>query len=504
MTTDGVEGKVAQGFFAALLGRMGALIEAVSIVVFAWLYGAEGFGLFAVLWGYMKVMTAITEWAQPIVLQRLVPGETPDAQARALRAALTVSLVLAVSLALVTALNADRLGALISAAPDDMPHLRHILRIYVWVLPLWTFVEVGTSAIRALGTFGPEIKVRIFYEQGLRLALAVGFAGMGLTSAGLFYAHLISVGLAALLTLRLIVKHYRWRQVFALNASGVAQHVKLGGALVPVNLVRKLFSELPVFMLNALIAGAGGAAAAGLYAVARKLASVLQVVRLAFDYVMAPLSAAGRRAHDDDAVLTMAQFSTRLAAALALSLGCALILAAEDILALLSPAFAAAYFATLILLGGRMTEAMTGPAAALNEALSHPLVPTLNGLAGIAVTASLSFWLIPSDGPFGGLNGAAIAAALGLNMTAYLAFLQAYRLNIPLWTWDLVRIAALALAVFAVAVGGSNWAHAGSMGAGIATAILALAAGLWLQLNYGIRASDAAALGKLGAFRRRA
>ena len=55
--------QVAGGAGLAFLGRLGALIEAVSVVVFTWAYGAETFGLFAVLWSYVKVTTALSDAA---------------------------------------------------------------------------------------------------------------------------------------------------------------------------------------------------------------------------------------------------------------------------------------------------------------------------------------------------------------------------------------------------------------------------------------------------------
>jgi len=495
------EAKLARGFGAALLGRLGAVIEAASIAIFAWLYGAAGFGLFAVLWGYLKVLTAITEWAQPIVLQRLVPGAPPDQQTHSVSTALMLGVGLAAVVAAIIWWTATALATGVQASDRDSAHLVAIIRLYVWTLPLWTFVEIGTAAIRARGTFGPEIKVRIFYEQALRLAFGTGFASAGYLSTGLFLAHLISIGLAALLTLRLIVSAYGWAGLTAMTAAGLRHQAGLGLMLVPVNTVRKLFSELPVMLLNLMLPGASGAAAAGLYAVARKLASVLQVIRLAFDYVMAPLSSAGTRAGDLDDVLAMARFSTRLAAALGLPLGAALAVAAPDILQLLSPEFQAAYSATLVLLAGRAFETLTGPSAAIVEALGKPYLPALNGFAGLMSAWALSYLLIPKIG----LAGAAIGTAVGLNITAGLFLWHSYEMGIRHLSFDLARIIGIAVISGSGLMAASIHLQTLAVpGTAAVIAIAGLGGMLWLQINYGLRASDAAALGHLGRLRRKA
>src|SRR3546814_8732527 len=65
--------------------------------------------------------------------------------------------------------------------------------------------------------------------------------------------------------------------------------------------------------------GASGAAAAGLFTIARKLSSVVQLVRIAFVYVLAPLAASAERA-DRAQVADIYAYATRLILAIALPL----------------------------------------------------------------------------------------------------------------------------------------------------------------------------------------
>ena len=161
--------QVAGGAGLAFLGRLGAIIEAVSVVVFTWAYGAETFGLFAVLWSYVKVSTALSDAAMTTSLQRFVPRVPKEQEANVAGFALKLSFFIAVLFALAGTIFAPHLASIINVGDTDQAHLIDVIRVYVWVLPFWTMVEVGTAAIRARRKFGPEIRVRIFMNKACAL-----------------------------------------------------------------------------------------------------------------------------------------------------------------------------------------------------------------------------------------------------------------------------------------------------------------------------------------------
>lgn len=494
--------RVASGAGYAFLGRMGALIEAVSLIVFTWAYGAATFGLFAVLWSFVKVSTAISDVAMTTAMQRFVPkAEADEAAEQVVGVALKLSFLIAIAIAAAAYAAAPTLAGLVNAGPQDSDHLITVIRIYVWVLPFWTLVEVATAAIRARRTFGPEIKVRIFYEQGLRLVAAVGFALAGYLTFGLFLAHLVSVLLAALLALRLVAKYYDMGKVARapLVSKQTGEMLSFGLSVMPANLIKKLFSEFPVMYLNILLPGAAGAAAGGYYAVARKIASALQAVRLTFEYVMAPLAAERDGQGDHAALRDMYAFATRISLSFALPFGAALILARQDILAAMEPEFQAAAAAIAILCAGRVLEAATGPSSAIIEVLAHKSLPPLNGIAGLVALLVIGQHLIPDYG----VTGAAIAAAIGLNVTALLSFWQTLAL-FRLWPYDRQSVKPLALSAFCslcmAALVPSSIQWPAPIG------IIAAVAGLLLVLiglvRFGLPAADANALGPLAKLRK--
>jgi len=488
--------RVAGGAGYAFLGRMGAIIEAASVIAFTWFYGAATFGLFAVLWSYVKVTTAISDAAMTTALQRFVPRAAKGDEEKVAGFAIKFSFLLACLFAAAGTVAAPALAPFINAADTDADHLITVIRIYVWVLPFWTMVEVGTASIRARRTFGPEIKVRIFYEQGLRLVAAVTFALMGLLTYGLFLAHLVSVLLSALLALRLVARYYDLKAILKAPLTGeiAAEVRRYGFSVMPSNIIKKLFSEFPVMFLNFMLPGAAGAAAGGYYAVARKIASALQAVRLTFEYVMAPLAAEKDGHGDHTALQEMYAFATRLSICVALPFGAALVLASGDILAAMKPEFQAATAAIAILCAGRVLEAATGPSTAIVEMLGHRLLPPLNGLLGLAALLGLGVYLIPLYG----VTGAAIAAATGLNVTAILSLIQSAAL-FKLFPYDrhLVWPLAIVLAPSGAMLTLVGYSAFWPAPAGILAAMAMLLFSLFLLVRIGLSDNDAAALGKL-------
>ncbi len=496
MSTDPEHKKrVAGGAGFAFLGRMGALIEGASVIAFTWLYGPVTFGLFAVLWSYVKVMTAISEAAMTTTLQRFVPKADKDEANMVAGHALKLGLLVSSLFAIAGTIAAPYLTNFINAGEADAERLTTVIRIYVWVLPFWTTVEIGTAAIRARRTFGPEIKVRIFYEQGLRLVSAVIFAMTGLLTYGLFLAHLVSVFLAAVLALRLVAKNYDMGAVLRAPMFGpLAKEMRsYGFSLMPANLIKRLTAEFPVMYLNFLLPGAAGAAAGGYYQVARKVASAVQAIRLTFEYVMAPLAAEKEGTGDRQALEDMFAYATRLSVSIALPFGAALILARNDILATMQPEFAAATAAIAILVAGRIFEAATGPSSAIIEMLGHKLLPTVNSIAGLLGMLGIGLWLIPEYK----VTGAAIAAASGLNITAILSLIQS-RVLFGLFPYTSAAIrpiltsAVLAGGIMALVPSSFSWAP--PIGITMSAAVLITA--ILLVIRYGLNDADAEALGK--------
>src|SRR4051812_14233669 len=149
---------VARGAALAGLSRMGALIEALAQPLYTWLFGIAAYGIYVVLWGAVSLATNIVHVSMPLALQRVVPTQDEEAAHGAVKLALLIALLPSSLIPLIAPLTAGPIAALFPAAPEAAARLPRAVAFFVWTLPLWTFVEVATSAARARRAFGPEIR----------------------------------------------------------------------------------------------------------------------------------------------------------------------------------------------------------------------------------------------------------------------------------------------------------------------------------------------------------
>lgn len=480
----------------AALARLGALIEVIAQPLYTWLFGIATYGLYIVLWSAVNMAEKIVDLSLTQALQRIVPVEDEEAAHGAVKFALLVTVLPATAIAAAVTLFAPQIAQWVSAAPEDAARLPQMIALFAWALPLWTFVEIATSAARARRAFGPEIRLRIFWEQCARLVFAVGFFFAGFTSTGLLLAHLLSLALVAILSLRLLGRYYDLGLMLRVPVpNALRANVLVSGiALSPSAIARRILNDLPPIILNVMLPGAQGATAAGLFGIARKVASVPLIVRQAFLYVLAPLSSA-QAALDRSEIAPLYAFSSRLSAALVLPLGGLLILLASDILSLFGPGAGAALAALVALTLGRMGEAVFGPATPIVEMTGHRLLPLLNSGIGIAIWAALAALFAPTLGA----EGMAIAVAISAIVIALAAVVELW-LSDGLMPFDFPFLRGLlagSLGVGALALAGLLLEP---LGAPVRAIILfALIAPLcWTTLKLGLDRDDRAALGELG------
>lgn len=494
---------VAKGAGMAALSRLGTLIEIVSQPVFTWLYGLATYGIYTVLWAAVNIVENIVDLSMTQGLQREVPAAKSESDAHAaVRFALLVTVLPATLIALLISLCAAIIAPYLSAADADASILPTTIALFAWALPLWTLIEVATSAVRARRAFGPEIRLRIFWEQLLRLGFAVVLWATGMGPIGLALAHLLSLLVTAILSLRLLLRYYDRHILIAAPLDRNVRHNLLKSALgtLPPSITRRLFNDLPPVALNLLIPGAGGAQAAGLFGIARKIASVPLIVRQAFLYVLAPLSSA-QSAQDRAMVAPLYHFSVRLSLVIAAPLSALMILIAPDILGLFVPGAMAALPLVIALLFARAGEAIVGPATPLVEMLGHRALPLLNSATGLALALGMALYLVPRSDALGGATGMGIAVALGVMWMAWIATLQ-LRISVGLSLIDapflkaavvaacgIVTLVALSALLRAPAdFADAQWWHGSIM-------LILFFPILWVVLRFGLPHGDRLALG---------
>ena len=486
-------GDVARGAGLAGLARSGAVIEALAQPLYIWMFGLPAYGIYVVLWGAVSLLTNVLDLSMTSALQRVVPTRDSEALAHgAVKFALLVTGVLAIAAAAVVTLEAGRIAPLFSAAPADAAGLPGAIAFFVWALPLWTFIEISTSAARARRAFGPEIRLRIFWEQLARLVFAGLFFAAGFGGVGLMAAHLSSLALTALLCVPLLRRFYDLRLLLRapVPRALTAELLASGFALLPSNLSRRLLIDAPALAINLMLPGTSGALAAGLFEVARKLSTVPYIVRQSFQYVLAPLSSAQAHA-DRSAVGPLYHFASRVSTALVIPLAGLITFTGPDILSVYRRETAAALPLLAVLCASRAGEAIVGPAGTIVEMIGHRALPLLNSLIAILLWLGLALWLTPLIGPM----GMAIAVSVAIVASTYAAVIE-LEISDGLSPFDRKLFQGLAVALVGVGAMALVWLYAWGP-IRFASNMALWAATSWLAMRYGLTREDRLALGGL-------
>lgn len=489
------QGDVAKGAGTALLARLGGVVEVVSQPAYAAMFGLPTYGLYTVLWALVNLVENVADLGMTSALQRVVPQARSEAEAvTALRHTMVMGVGPCLVIAAAASLGAPVVASWINVAPDDLPRLVTGVALFAWALPLWAFVEIATSALRARRAFGPEIRLRIFWEQMIRLAVATTLWLFGVDTLGLLLAHLCSLSITAAATFRMLRRYYDLSLILTARHPALARRTLASGlSVLPGNIVARLFGDSPPIILNLMLPGAGGAAAAGLYGIARKISSIIQLVRMAFAYVTAPLASAAR-AHDMQSVAEIYGFSTRLSTALALPLAGAMIGGAPIFLALFGSQAAVALPALIVLLVGRLVEAIIGQGSSIQQVIATYRHPVIASFAGLAIAVAIGWVLVPDEQ----LLGMAIAVSAGTVVAAAIPVVQlSMHEGLNPFTSPFQRSFIVGSLIGLPLIGMTEISIHAPTPVAFGLTIAATSVGLWLSLRFGLDAGDKAALGKV-------
>lgn len=485
---------VAKGVGTTMLARLGAVIELVAQPLYVAMFGLAGYGFYAVLWAAVSLIENTLDLGMTSAMQRTVPqAENDRAAVVSLRSALIMGVGPCLIAAILGYIYAPHIAPWLNVSEHDQAIVVPAIRLFIWALPLWACVEIATSALRAKFVFGAEIRLRIMWEQIMRLVLAVLFWFLGWGLMGLFIAHLISLSITVLLSIRLLAQHYLLPQFFTRDDTGMFGHtVKAGLAMLPANVIARLFGDTPSIILNLMLPGAAGAAAAGLYVIARKISSLVQAIRTTFTYVLTPLAASAAR-QDKAHVQTLYAYATRLTTALAIPLSITLAAMAPPILEVFGKNAHIAIGAVAILLVGRAIDAILGNAMAVLQVMGKYSRQLPSSITGLIVYAAAAWGLVQLSP----LNGMALAVSLGLLTVNVIPAYQLWRDDglLP-FDADYARLFARAL-VIALGCGAIILLldHLPTWAALITSLPVALAA-IWLTGRFALSLDDRLSLGK--------
>ena len=488
---------VAKGAGTVFLAKIGALIEIIAQPAYTWMFGLATYGLYTVLWSLVNLLENIADLAMTAALQRVLP-KVNEVEARAviIKGAFVLGVIPCLILAGILSWSSASIAPLFNVAEKDLPQLEMAISLFAWALPLWAIVEIATSALRACHAFGPEIRLRLLWEQVFRLVLAFVLWLAGVDTLALLIAHLGSLLVTAILALRVLNNYCSLQLIWKskINRSVYHDLFLSGLSILPSNVLGRMFVDMPAIIINFCIPGAAGANAAGLYSIARKLASIPQLVRSVFSHVLSPIAASSAN-RDHDAMQALYTFSIRISLLLALPTAVALIFAADFLLALFVTGAAAAWPILVILTIAKGIEAGIGPASAIQQVISHRGLPVLNSTTGFIVATIVLFVTFPEYETL----GVAFAVAAGQLTTATLSVLQlSRREQLHALDGSVLRILGSAsIACLAIFCADFLTSATNIYFQGIVMLLVYLSV-MWLSIRFALPRRDRLALGKLG------
>ncbi len=485
----------AKGAGTTVLARLGAVFEVVSQPLYVLMFGLAGYGLYAVLWAVVTLVENIADLGMPAALQRVVPqsGTRAD-EAAALRAALILGVTPSIGIALVASLCAPMIAPLFNVADADADILVHAIAVYVWTLPLWAFAEVSTAALRSKRMFGAEIRLRLVWEQLIRLAIAVGLFFAGFGTIALLYAHIISLFLICILAVRLLSGYFDLRVLLKAPQTReiTGTMLKSGLAVLPGNIVARLFTDGPALLLNWLLPGAAGAVSTALYVIARKVSSIVQLVRQAFSYVLAPLASSASQGAEDE-VRTIYGFVTRLSFALALPIGAVIIGGGPAVLRAFGSDAGVALPALIILTVARIIEAVIGSAGPIQQVTAGFRSQLVGSVVGLGVATAIVLTVMPEWG----VTGMALAVGAGVAISALVPLWQLHILDrLHPFAPPFVSVMVKSLLISGGAVTAAHLALQLPTLFELPAVIVVQLAALWLSARYALPFEDRKTLGK--------
>jgi O-antigen/teichoic acid export membrane protein len=371
----------------------GVALAYLSNVLLSRLLGLHGYGLYAILIGWVSLLGVQARLGFDATALRYATIYRQEGALRSLRGLITVATATVASIAALSCAAMMVIGSRFNVSPVNL----------AWASALL----VPTSLLGLFSAFALSAEKVIssqLFDQILRplllIALLYGaFLLGGADLAGRSAMMLTSIAaLAALLALsgRLI---FAFRSSFSVEPDygSAPAWFRLSLPLFLITAVQELLNQLQVVMLGGLM----NAKAAGLFAAASRLSNLLSFGLVAVSSICGPMiaSAYHRRAFGE--LGRLASLTAKIGLGFAIVAAIGLIAAGPLLLNFFGAGFTAAYPVLLVLIAGGLVNAFTGVVAYLLTLTGHEVQALAIFALALVTNLILNIVLIPHWGPVG-------------------------------------------------------------------------------------------------------
>ena len=416
--------QMAMGF-----GARGA--SAVASFAMSWLiarqFGASGVGLYGVALTTATFCATLSLVGSDFVTVRQVakslkldrPGEARRALSAASRQLAVTSLVLAGALFLLRVPIAERVLNQPPAAP--------FLGVIALIIPVLAFTRLASAALRGSG--------RVLVSQVTDGPVGSGLAALALAVLmllGVAQDSLVTVILYSLFTtLSVVIGWMVLRPIARAWGPPSRERPALLRSGIPILIITLSQLFVDWFALMVLTAR-GDAAEAGLFRVAFQIVSVLNLLNVASESILAPVIAQEHAVGNRDRIAQVVSRTGLLLVAAGAPLLLICFLAPEWILGLFGSEFRAAATPLMILAVGQLVSLAMGPIGGVLIMTHHERWSLAYGVVAAIGATLLCLWLIPRWG----VTGAAVAVTASTVFRRFAAAaIVRFVVGIDLWRW---------------------------------------------------------------------
>ena len=409
--------RVAAGTFVLRVCHLG-LTFLIGLAL-ARLLGAGGYGAFAYAISWVTLLVVPAQLGFNKLLVREVAGSLAKGDWAHLRGIVRLADGLVLAVALIAAGLAVGLSYWLPVGDAQMAGC---FRLGMALLPLMALVHIKRATLEGLHRVRTgQLPEMVIHPLALLTLVVLGWAwlGPGLTARLALTAAVVAVGLAALVAA--VAVHQLLPREATAQPPRYAFRAWLSSALpfMAIGAMTVITNRTDVVMLGLL----RGAADAGVYEIAVRLARLVPFALFVLNSVVAPQLA---QFHAEGQHASMQRTLTRAAHwSLALALPAAVVfwVAGEVVLGIFGPAFAGGYMALAILAGGQLVNVAAGCSGHTLMMGQRERDAAYALVLAVMLNVSLNLALIP---PYG-IEGAAVATSISLVVWKLLMVRQVVR-----------------------------------------------------------------------------
>jgi O-antigen/teichoic acid export membrane protein len=412
--------KLAKGGSISLGGAgVGRGIHTLGQIVIARLLGPEAFGLYAVGWTILRILSNVAQCGLSNGVIRYA-SMFKDSDQSKLKGVLLQSLGL-------TALASITVGgALFLSAPwlastiFQKPELELVLRAFSIGIPLMALLVVAAAGTRASQRMQYSVYAHDLAQPCANLLLVVLFYLLGWRLLGAVAAEVLSIGLGLALALYYLGKLFPSFVSKAIKPSFITK--ELLSFSLPLLFVG-FFGNLVMWTDILMIGYFRPAADAGIYRAAAQISVLFVLILWAFNSIFAPMIAELYYKRDLKMAHQLFKISTKWVTCLSLPPFLVIAFAPHELMGVLfGKDYITGALALVVLSSAQLFNAATGPVGSVLVMAGHQNVWLVNTVVAALVNIALNVIFIPHMG----ILGAAIATAASVVLLFLLGLIEAW------------------------------------------------------------------------------